>query len=388
MPLDVDWITGVITVPKADTTLVSAGPPEIRSYDVNDFRLELRTIEATEEGQPWTHTHDHNGEVTISGVVYAHAVKVIPPYTVTWEDGQYSVRLIGNVNHNLDDVSNPNQARIVTNNSAGLIRATTDELATAVWDSPVEDHAVSGTVGDSMRRAAFLDGVVHIDTSAGVSGTTFPLGTYDAPSSNIADARAIADANSVTKYHIRGTITLDSAHANWTFLGDGGGGALVDTANFTTSAATFMGVGVTGLIKGGNMTFTDCALINVTDLGGLALRCGLSGTIALDTGQSTLHQCYSLEPGAATPVLDMVGAGRTAAIRAYSGGLSIQNMSSAGNKLTVDLLSGHVILENTITAGEVLIRGVGKLTDNSSVIPDSDDLLSGLELGSNTAVVD
>ncbi len=120
MALDVDWISGVITVPKADTTLVSAGPPEIRKYDVDAFRLELRTLEASEDGRPWLHTHDHETESELSGVTYARKVKIIPPYTVTFEDGQYSVRLVG-ANHNIGDVATANQVRLVINNSAGLI---------------------------------------------------------------------------------------------------------------------------------------------------------------------------------------------------------------------------------------------------------------------------
>lgn len=120
MAISVNWATKVITIPKADTTLVDAGPPEIRSYDVNTFRLDLKALEASEEGMPFVDTHLHKPEVTLSGVTYARFVEIINGYTVTFEDGQYVVQLSG-ANHNLADVKNANQVSIVVQNSAGLI---------------------------------------------------------------------------------------------------------------------------------------------------------------------------------------------------------------------------------------------------------------------------
>ena len=119
MAVSIDWSTKVITVPKADTTLVDAGPPEIRSYDVDAFRLELKGLEAGEEGMPFDDTHQHFTERTLSGFTYARIFEVINGYTVEFEDGQYVVTLSG-ANHNIADVRVANQVSIVTQNSAGL----------------------------------------------------------------------------------------------------------------------------------------------------------------------------------------------------------------------------------------------------------------------------
>jgi len=352
---------GTIRVPRADMTLVQPSP-EVRSIDVNTLRGDVGALFASIEGGPYVIPFIHNGEIIIAGVTYARSIQFL--YAVEFEDGQYEVRPFGG-NHNLLDVHVINQVSISSNNSAGLIRATTAETAAAVWDEPVASHVVSGSMGDQQRRAAFLEGDVHIDLNGiGAPGTAFPLGTYDHPSNNITDARAIADANGITKYHVRGSIVLDAAHANWTFIGDGGGGASIDPGGFTTSASTFRGVQVTGTLKGGNMTFLDCDLINVADLGGEMLRCGLSGTIAMDTGQSTFEQCYSLVPGVATPILDIVGPGRSVGVRSYSGGLELRNMTSAGNLVTVELI-GHAIVAASCTAGTLVLRGIAELDDNS-----------------------
>lgn len=117
MALSINWITKVITVPQSDLTLISGSD---YTYDIDAFRLELKAIEASEEGAPFLDTHRHVTEAILSGVTYARLVEIINGYTVEFEDGQYGVTLTG-ANHNIADVIVRNQVSIVTNNSAGLI---------------------------------------------------------------------------------------------------------------------------------------------------------------------------------------------------------------------------------------------------------------------------
>lgn len=118
--ISIDWGTKVINVPKSDTVLVSIGPPELREFDVDAFRLNLKALEASAEGMPFLDTHTHNTEVVLSGITYARFFILINGYTVTFENGQYQVRLFG-ANHNIADFTNPNSVGILTQNSAGLI---------------------------------------------------------------------------------------------------------------------------------------------------------------------------------------------------------------------------------------------------------------------------
>lgn len=119
MALSVDWSTFVVTVPQADLTPLGGGLYEL---DVDAFRLELKSIEASEEGMAFDDTHRHNTIVTVAGLTLARVVEVIAPYTVEFEDGQYTVRTVG-ANHNLADVKVANQVSLITQNSAGLIDA-------------------------------------------------------------------------------------------------------------------------------------------------------------------------------------------------------------------------------------------------------------------------
>jgi len=120
MTIGIAWATTQrIFVPRADMALVQA-VPEIRELDVDAFRKDLRSLEASVEGMPWQPTHRHVTETTLSGVVYARFVAILPPYQVEFEDGQYTVRAVG-ANHNIADVKVTNQVSLITQNSAGLI---------------------------------------------------------------------------------------------------------------------------------------------------------------------------------------------------------------------------------------------------------------------------
>ena len=118
--ITIDYITFIISVPKADTVLVQVGPPEIRELDLNTFRLALNDIMDDAEGIPFPTNHLHNPPLTSGGVTLARSVTILAPYTVTFEDGSYNVNIIGG-NSNFAEVQNKNSVGINTANSAGLI---------------------------------------------------------------------------------------------------------------------------------------------------------------------------------------------------------------------------------------------------------------------------
>jgi hypothetical protein len=145
--ISINHATRVITIPQTDLTPVSAGLYEL---DVNDFRLWLKDLEDDTDGIQIPDTHRHNTEVTLGGVTLARSVEIINGYTITFEDGQYAVRLVG-ANNNIADVANVNQVSIRSNNSAGLIvtgAGDPQEVADAVASRSYEG---SYTLQDIMR---------------------------------------------------------------------------------------------------------------------------------------------------------------------------------------------------------------------------------------------
>jgi hypothetical protein len=125
MAITIDWETKVINIPKADLTLVQSTPTEIYDLDVDWFRLQLKDIEDNIEGVPFSDTHRHNTAVTLGGLTLARVVEILDPYSITFEDGQYAVNLVG-ANNNVADKTNVNQVSVRSNNSAGLISINTN----------------------------------------------------------------------------------------------------------------------------------------------------------------------------------------------------------------------------------------------------------------------
>lgn len=134
MAITVNWTTKVIDVPQADLTLISPGLYEL---DVNAFRLTLKDLEDG-DGMPFLDTHRHNTEVTLAGTTFARTFEIINGYTITFEDGQYSVRLAG-ANNNILDVKNVNQVSLISQNSAGLITVTTGSGLSAAQDTKLTE---------------------------------------------------------------------------------------------------------------------------------------------------------------------------------------------------------------------------------------------------------
>jgi len=160
MSLSIDWSTRVITIPKNYLANIQLVPTEIYQLDLDVFRLDLKDIEDSDTGIVNPDTHRHNTEVSLSGITYARVIEIINGYTITFEDGQYAVNLIG-ANSNIADVVNVNQVSVRAANSAGLIAVNTGsgvteqdklDIADRVWDEPANEHVTSGTLGDVLNR--------------------------------------------------------------------------------------------------------------------------------------------------------------------------------------------------------------------------------------------
>jgi hypothetical protein len=123
MAISINHATKVISIPKADTVFVETNATtgyEVRSYDEYAFMRELADYLDSEEGATLPVAFSHNTNVTIAGVVYARALSFLAPYTITFENGSYQVKLVGGTNNNMLDVLNPNSVSVIAANSAGL----------------------------------------------------------------------------------------------------------------------------------------------------------------------------------------------------------------------------------------------------------------------------
>jgi len=133
--MDIDWPNKLITILRSELTLISGTLYEL---DTNWFRLQLKAQEDSEAGMVWPRTHDHVSGYTVAGITYARKVEMINGYQVQFEDGQYTVRLVGS-NNNIFDVAGgvlvQNQVQVISNNSAGLIEVQSTS-ADIIWQNP------------------------------------------------------------------------------------------------------------------------------------------------------------------------------------------------------------------------------------------------------------
>lgn len=353
MAISINPLTHVILVPRADLDLVQS-MPEVRTLDLDAFRLWLRDWEDDEQGIPQLKTHDHNTEVTLSGLVYARIVEVLAPYTVEFEDGQYTINCT-KANHNLADRRVPNQVSLIVNNAAGLIS------------------------NAAIEHASF-NGVITVDVVNGVAGTLYPTGTQVQPVNNIPDALLIAQVRGFDTLVIQGNITLDTGddvrglrlHGETLHKS-----VIVVNPDAQADGVELAHVTISGTI-GGEADLIDCMVGNLSDIYGHFHECMLGGTIVLNGSEpSQFIKCVDALPGLGVPIIDLGGSGRDLGVWGYHGGLKLINKTGT-DKVSVNLDSGRLILDSTITNGQILVKGVGLLLDGStgSAAVDSDGLMS------------
>lgn len=148
MTYSVDWAARIITIPKTDTVFVSS-PPEVRSLDVTTLWQNLIDIQDDEAGVPHPDIVRNTPPLTVAGVTLARVLEVVNGYTITFEDGLWSVNIVGG-NSNLADVVNKNQVGMNTGNSAGFVQgagADPADVADAVWAKLTADSVPGGSYG-------------------------------------------------------------------------------------------------------------------------------------------------------------------------------------------------------------------------------------------------
>lgn len=347
MAITIDWGTKIIYVPQSFLTSLGGGLYEL---DTDLFRLALKDLEDDPDGINFLDTHRHNTVVTLGGIGYARTIEIINGYTVTFEDGQYAVNLVGS-NNNIADVTNINQVSIRPNNSAGLIQ--TREI-----------------------QYSSFEGGVTIDVVNGVSGFTYPIGTPRQPVNNVPDAIAIAELYGFSTLHVIGDITFDT--------GDNIGGYLVLGKNALRTHVTllpgadaelteFREVTITGYLDLGTLIRSSYAY-DMNFVNGFLFQTQLAGTILLGSvATANIMECYSSADGV---IIDFDGSGHSLNVGGFHGDILLTNRTGS-DTANLHMTTGSVTLSNTITNGAGLsIEGVGHFYNNSLVEPDEEGMLN------------
>jgi hypothetical protein len=343
--ISINWGTKVINIPRADMTLIQSSPTEIRQLNLDSFRLILKDLEDSEDGMAFEKTHKHNTSVTVGGVTLARVIEIVNGYTVTFEDGQYAVNLVG-ANSNVGDIVNVNQVSVRSANSAGL-----QDL--------------------SVILSAAYNGEVCVDVNNGQAGTDVPIGTRTQPVNNFDDARTIAIKEGARTIRILDSCTLANTDFSdgFVFTSDNPGTTVI-TVNPSADVqfCEFNNVSVQGTADGNNI-YRNCVILDVDFTSGFIFQCSLNGTIQINGGELlALLSCFSNRlAGTQQPIIDFNGNGQLI-LRDYQGAIELRNHTdnSGDGDLCLDFSSGVCIIHSSVTAGYIPVRGVCRVVDNST----------------------
>lgn len=216
---------------------------------------------------------------------------------------------------------------------------------------------------------ASYNGGIAIDmfniTGKATSSTVFPAGTELAPIDNLDGLDYLLTTVGLTKVYVKGHLDLTD-EGSWLNLAFVGESRLKSTVHVFEVAdvfnCEFFNATVTGTLDGSSQ-IENCIVDALNFVDGYVFNCSV-GPSLVTLGLHTIanfFDCYSTVPGTATPTINMNEYG-IIALRNYNGGMLFTNYKG-NDSHSIDLASGQVKLDWTVTSGTFVVRGVGKLID-------------------------
>lgn len=237
-----------------------------------------------------------------------------------------------------------------------------------------------------------FEGGVTVDSTSPYSGyesSAGPHGTKRLPVNNMPDALMIAIERGLPAFYLNDEhITIDSGldYSEYVFVGASKSRTHVTVdSDANVENCEFFDCHLLGTLDG-NAKLKDCVLSDLDYIHGYVELCVLqTGTIILG-GDQEAHflDCWSGVPGTDTPVIDLGGSGQALSLRNYNGGIKLINKTGP-EKVSVDLNSGQVKIDlTTVTNGQIVIRGVGKVVNSSNGALLQSGIYGNLELINET----
>jgi hypothetical protein len=221
-------------------------------------------------------------------------------------------------------------------------------------------------------------GAVWVDADDGSAGGS---GSQQDPVLTVTQGLAVGATKSIKQYMVRGTLTFGSDPVPSDWQGFGGGAAMVLSVGSNFDKTFWKEVSIVGAVSG-DMGMTAASVAAQFN------RCGFTGDVF-----SNLHGFFTdcafdgttLRPVAAAPlVVDGDSTGQTAgsspsliidgtagaidvSVRGFTAGVQVQNVTNASAVMTVSVNGGKITLDDSISAGTVVLRGNGLVDDQRTV---------------------
>lgn len=243
----------------------------------------------------------------------------------------------------------------------------TGAVAPAAYVTVTQTSSSSATFleQEALQFSSYMNGV-WVHNISGSSGTTYPIGTREEPVNNFSDAVSIAQIYGFNRFYIMATgYCHDHDISNIIIQGENCLISKVDISDTCITNATEIRNCVVSGHMSGLIRIEDCHVKDISNFHGVICNCLLDGTIELgDNGTAQFINCKDSYAGLGVPTIDMGGDGIGLSVRGYYGGLKIQNKTGAED-VSINFDSGRLILDSSVTSGDIIVRGVAEIVDNS-----------------------
>lgn len=219
---------------------------------------------------------------------------------------------------------------------------------------------------------ASFQNAVWYDSNSSNSGIAYPRGTRQRPVNNITDALAILGVQGFGRLGLLSSATFGIGHNIENIEVFGQSSSLTEVTvlpEALTNRCRFNNLFITGELDG-DTTLSSCDIGDLHYVNGMLHNCSIrsDATISLDGGANAQFiDCTSGPPEImeSFPIIDMGGAGQSLSVRNFNGKLKITNKTGI-EKVSLDINSGHIVIDSTVTNGIIVSRGIGKFENNST----------------------
>ena len=279
-------------------------------------------------------------------------------------------RILVNGTDNLYEVGDEYQVFNITQcNATGGNLVAQDDVGTRITSvfpsafvQVVRTASSSATLQEQLDiQYASFSGGVSVDVTASDSGTTYPTGTPRQPVNNFADALLIANERGFKTIYIIGNATLDGGNdfTDFEFVGESETKTTITiNPSAIVTSCEFRSATITGTLDGGAV-ITDAIAQDLDFIDGIIKRSGLLGTLTLSGVNPILQVVDCHESDSNGPTIDFDGSGTGLIMTNYHGKVTLSNKNGLETAF-LDMSSGEIVIDNSVTGGNITIRGVAK----------------------------
>lgn len=240
-----------------------------------------------------------------------------------------------------------------------------DDIVNGVWS---EDLSIYNTGAGKMQQLQTFNGYVRIDTTAGYSGITFPIGTYEMPSNNLTDALTICTNNNIGRLRLRSDLIIEASHdisdKSLETRGIMGTDVILE-AGCNANNTTFRYINLQGMVSNGdNLLVENCSVFNLENFTGImqAVTFSQGSEISINNWAEIYNCRAGGEPGN-EPEINIGTANLN--IQQYRGNIKLTNKTGS-NRTVVGCLPANVTIASSCVAGKIQILGLGEVEKDES----------------------